>query len=111
MIPKFQAWKLWKVGSISSLIDTRITGESEVAEAMRCLHIGLLCVQELPEDRPSTSALHSMLSSDIVKLPEPKQPAFVVRSSFFDTGTSSSQQSHGPNLSFNTVSMTIVDGR
>lgn len=104
-------WKSWNLGSVASLIDTRISGVSEQAEAMRCIHIGLLCVQELPADRPSTWVVESMLSSEIVKLPMPKQPAFVVKSSFYDTGTSSSQQSREPNMSLNNVSLSVVDGR
>ncbi|XP_047950701.1 G-type lectin S-receptor-like serine/threonine-protein kinase At1g11300 [Salvia hispanica] len=104
-------WKLWKVGSIESLVDRRVWGVREKVEAMRCIHIGLLCVQELPEDRPSTSAVESMLSTEIVKLPEPKQPAFVVKSSFSETGTASSQHNRHPDLSRNTVSLTVVVGR
>lgn len=112
MMLKFQVWKLWNQGSIASLIDTRISGdEGQREEVVRCFHIGLLCVQELPVDRPSVSGVLSMLSSEIVKLPMPKQPAFVIKSSFSGTGTSSSHQSRDPNSSLNSVSLTMVDGR
>ena len=48
-------------------------------EMFRCIHVGLLCVQELARDRPTISTIISMLSSDIVDLPFPKQLAFIER--------------------------------
>lgn len=77
---------------------------------MRCIHLGLLCVQELPKDRPSVSAVLSMLSSETVELPEPQQSAFSIKSSRSDTGASSSQQGKS-SASLNNVTLTMVDGR
>lgn len=37
--------------------------------------MGLLCVQQSPEDRPSMSSVATMLTSE-GKLPEPEQPGF-----------------------------------
>ncbi|ESR62415.1 hypothetical protein WN944_012155 [Citrus x changshan-huyou] len=48
-------------------------------EILRCIHVGLLCVQEYVHDRASISTVISMLSSEIVDLPVPKQPVFTVR--------------------------------
>ena len=45
----------------------------------KCVHVGLLCVPESARDRPTISTIISMLSSDIVDLPFPKQPAFTER--------------------------------
>lgn len=91
------------------MIDSRISNSSYKAEVMRCIHIGLLCVQELPRDRPSISAVLSMLSSEMTELPEPKQSAFSVKSVHSDTGTSSSQSKSC--ASTNNVTLTVVDGR
>jgi hypothetical protein len=44
-------------------------------EAMRCIHIALLCVQDHPKDRPMISQIVYMLSNDNT-LPIPKQPTF-----------------------------------
>lgn len=74
------------------------------------MHIGLLCVQELPKDRPNVSAVLSMLSSEIMELAEPKQAAFSVKSNRPETGSSSSQQSQ-TSQSFNSVTISMVDGR
>ena len=42
-------------------------------EAMRCVQIGLLCVQESAEDRPTMSEVLSMLTTESVALPTPNQ--------------------------------------
>ena len=47
-------------------------------EVMKCLHIGLLCVQEDAADRPTMSTVVLMLGSDTMTLPRPTQPAFSV---------------------------------
>ncbi|KAL8467907.1 hypothetical protein ACS0TY_031232 [Phlomoides rotata] len=106
-------WKLWEEGNVVTSIDPKISSPSNEAEVVRCINIGLLCVQELPQDRPSVSAVLSMLSSEIIKLPEPKQPAFTTKSSRCDAGmagTSYSQQSKS-SCSLNNVTLTVVEGR
>ena len=49
-------------------------------EALKCIQIGLLCVQEDATDRPSMLAVVFMLSSE-TEIPSPKQPAFLFRES------------------------------
>ena len=46
------------------------------SEIVKCIHIGLLCVEENPQDRPTTSTVVVMLGSESIALPEPKHPAF-----------------------------------
>lgn len=48
-----------------------------VNQFTRCVHIGLLCVQDHPIDRPSMSKVVTML--DVETLPTPKQPTFYAR--------------------------------
>jgi len=75
----FQAWKLWKVDNIVALIDPMISEPCYEMEILRCIHVGLLCVQEFAKDRPTTSTVNSMLKSEIADLPCPKKPAFTER--------------------------------
>lgn len=49
------------------------------SEVSRCIHIGLLCVQDDPADRPTMSSVVVMLTIDLITLPEPTNPAFFVR--------------------------------
>ncbi|XP_049385510.1 G-type lectin S-receptor-like serine/threonine-protein kinase At1g11300 isoform X4 [Solanum stenotomum] len=70
------AWKLWNENNIVKLIDPKIFDSNFEKEVVRCVHIGLLCVQEYAEDRPNVSTVLSMITSDNAELPTPKQPAF-----------------------------------
>ncbi|KAI9198242.1 hypothetical protein LWI28_012301 [Acer negundo] len=67
-------WKLWCEGQALDLIDPALkhSGENYNNEIMRCIHIGLLCIQEDQTDRPTMSSVVVMLASDDVKLPELK---------------------------------------
>lgn len=46
---------------------------------MKCINVGLLCVQEDPGDRPTMSNVVTMLRSESMPIPKPNQPAFVSR--------------------------------
>ncbi|KAL8467893.1 hypothetical protein ACS0TY_031221 [Phlomoides rotata] len=101
-------WKLWTADNIVASIDPRISSSEYQEEVIRCIQIGLLCVQELADDRPSISAVLLMLSSEIADLPNPKRSAYTMRSGNSDAGASSSQKS---SCSMNNVTITMVDGR
>ena len=75
----FQAWKLWNDDNIMALVDLTIWDPCFQMDISKCIHVGLLCVQELARDRPNVSTIISMLKSEILDLPTPKQPAFMER--------------------------------
>ncbi|CBI41078.3 unnamed protein product, partial [Vitis vinifera] len=101
------AWKLWNGDIMEAFIDGRISEECYQEEILRCIHVGLLCVQELAKDRPSISIVVSMLCSEIAHLPSPKPPAYSERQITIDTESSRRQ-----NLcSVNQVTVTNVHGR
>jgi hypothetical protein len=61
-------------------------------EVLRCIQVGLLCVQELPADRPTMSQTLRMLSGDVT-IPYPKQAAFFIgRAPLDDNDTRSVNQ-------------------
>jgi hypothetical protein len=64
--------------NIFSLVDPEICDPSLQSHILRCIHIGLLCVQEFAADRPTMAAVISMLNSEIVDLPPPGKPAFIL---------------------------------
>ncbi|BFG35430.1 hypothetical protein CerSpe_217040 [Prunus speciosa] len=74
------AWRSWREGTASNLIDPTLRTGSRT-EIMRCIHIGLLCVQENVADRPSMASVILMLNSYSLTLPVPSQPAFYLHSS------------------------------
>ncbi|XP_015689062.1 putative receptor-like protein kinase At4g00960 [Oryza brachyantha] len=68
------AWKLWSEDKAAEFMDPSLGGDYSKEEAWRCFHVGLLCVQESPELRPTMSNVVLMLISDQMQLPEPAQP-------------------------------------
>jgi hypothetical protein len=91
-ISTFQAWKLWSDGQGLALMDPMLEKSGVATEVLRCIHIGLLCVQEDPADRPTMSSVLHMLASDTITLPIPKQPAFSIGRFFAMEGQSSNQK-------------------
>jgi len=99
---------LWKEGNGLQLIDASLGSSFSLNEVLRCIKVGLLCVQERPEDRPTMSSVVLMLGSDHTFLPEPKEPGFVARRNPLE-GSSSSRKEH-PH-SANNVTITMFMGR
>ncbi|KAJ4703332.1 G-type lectin S-receptor-like serine/threonine-protein kinase [Melia azedarach] len=101
-------WKMWNEKNIVMLIDPVISDPRFHSEIFRCIHVGLLCVQEFANDRPNVSTVISMLNSEIVDLPVPKQPPFTERQNVMDTEFSEQSQKR---FSANNVTVTVIEGR
>ncbi|KAF8031429.1 hypothetical protein BT93_D0592 [Corymbia citriodora subsp. variegata] len=80
-------WELWEEQNCERIIDELMVDSCSKEEASRCIHIGLLCVQELADDRPNMSAIVFMLANKDVVLASPKRPAYIFKSKY-----------HGPDL-------------
>ncbi|OAO99689.1 RLK4 [Arabidopsis thaliana] len=87
------AWGLWSNGRPLELVDPAIVENCQRNEVVRCVHIGLLCVQEDPAERPTLSTIVLMLTSNTVTLPVPRQPGLFFQSRIgkdpLDTDTTS----------------------
>ncbi|CAL9197265.1 cysteine-rich receptor-like protein kinase 19 [Musa acuminata AAA Group] len=70
------AWRLWEEHRILELVDPSLGDSCNSSQVMRCIKLGLLCVQEFPTDRPTMSMVVSLLNSDADDLPAPKPVAF-----------------------------------
>ncbi|CAN0855532.1 G-type lectin S-receptor-like serine/threonine-protein kinase At4g27290 [Linum grandiflorum] len=75
------AWRLWKEGKALQIMDSVLEEESceNVSQVMKCIHIGLLCVQNRADDRPSIGNVVLMLGGgeeSAALLPPPKEPGF-----------------------------------
>ncbi|CAL5097900.1 unnamed protein product [Urochloa decumbens] len=97
------AWQLWKDETWLDLVAPSLVSEGSMMEIKKCIKIALLCVQENAADRPTMSDVVTMLSSELLPLPEPKQPAF------FNVKATHGQLS--TRSSINDITMTIVTGR
>lgn len=70
-------WKHWVEGTIAEMVDPGLGRHFPRGEVLKCINIGLLCVQQNPTDRPSMSSIVVMLGSDTVSLEAPYRPAYV----------------------------------
>ena len=78
------------------------------SQVLRCIHVGLLCVQKFAEDRPIMSCVLSMLTNAEVILPEPKQPGFFIERSSSNAGTTSRNEEASIE---NVVTITMPEAR
>ncbi|XP_065005993.1 receptor-like serine/threonine-protein kinase SD1-8 isoform X1 [Musa acuminata AAA Group] len=102
------AWSLWKERRTSELVDESMGDSFPMAEALRCIKVGLLCVQDRPEHRPTMASAVLMLGSDGALLPQPTQPGFVATKGPLESDSSASKQD---SVSVNDISITMVEGR
>ncbi|XP_059075583.1 cysteine-rich receptor-like protein kinase 44 isoform X2 [Cryptomeria japonica] len=70
------AWVLFKRGNGLNVVDSKAS-ELVEEEALRCIHVGLLCVQADATFRPVMSDVIKMLTRSSMKLPSPTEPAFI----------------------------------
>ena len=106
MIVLAQAWRQWKDGKAIELVDSSIIERCPLHEVLRCIHVGLLCVQDLPNDRPLMSSVMFMLENESALLPAPKQPVFFAPSNCEDGEGRESMEN-----STNAMSVTTLEGR
>ncbi|PON84037.1 hypothetical protein TorRG33x02_201570, partial [Trema orientale] len=100
------AWQLWSESRGQDFVDDALAGSYSISEAIRCIHVGLLCVQDHPADRPIMSDVVFMLSNE-TNLPQPKQPIFTFRSlPKFDL-----QSQNDSKISVNEASISLIEGR
>ncbi|KAG8099765.1 hypothetical protein GUJ93_ZPchr0013g35222 [Zizania palustris] len=98
------------MGTITEVVDGSLAGQrSPGGEIVRCIHVGLLCVQENPADRPVMSAVNVMLNSDTVSLKAPSWPAFYIRKG--GGGGTEAYSGRTSPMSPNKVSITELDPR
>ncbi|XP_038981774.1 G-type lectin S-receptor-like serine/threonine-protein kinase At4g27290 isoform X4 [Phoenix dactylifera] len=102
------AWSLWMHGNGLELVDKSISHSISMVEALNCIKVGLLSVQESPKDRPTMSSVVLMLGSKDASLPDPKHPGFFPTKASSKTESSKSKTN---SASINELSVTIVEGR
>ncbi|XP_015897150.3 G-type lectin S-receptor-like serine/threonine-protein kinase At4g27290 isoform X3 [Ziziphus jujuba] len=101
------AWKLWEEERSQELVDECFRDSCTLLEVLRCIHVSLLCVQKLPEDRPSMSTLILMLG-DEKTLPRPKKPRLFIGKHSSEADSSSIKQEIS---STNELTISILDAR
>ncbi|KAI7729754.1 hypothetical protein M8C21_003060 [Ambrosia artemisiifolia] len=72
-------WDLWKQEKPLLVVDSSLGDTVNEQEVLLCIHVGILCVQELAADRPTMTDIIFMLSKHETVLPSPNQPAFLFK--------------------------------
>ncbi|KAM0952323.1 putative protein kinase RLK-Pelle-DLSV family [Dioscorea sansibarensis] len=113
-------WQHWTEGTALQLKDHRLGDDFQAEQVLRCINIGLLCVQEEPNERPNMVSVFVMLNS-YLPLPSPSKPAFVLGGSTMTMSTRDAasdvqhneQPSREPSnmTSVNNVSISVLEGR
>ncbi|KAM1010104.1 hypothetical protein TB1_044748 [Malus domestica] len=99
------AWRLWTENKVLDLMDKTLDESCNKNQFIQCVNVGLLCVQEDPNDRPAMSNVITMLDSETATSPAPKQPGFLTR-----RGNSSTASSSKPEA-ISEITTSIVEGR
>ncbi|XP_071723564.1 G-type lectin S-receptor-like serine/threonine-protein kinase At4g27290 [Rutidosis leptorrhynchoides] len=86
------AWRLFCEGRQLELVSESIRDSCNLSQVFRSIHIGLLCVQRSPLDRPTMAEVVLMMGTE-GRLPQPMLPGFFSERDLVDTTTSSSTTS------------------
>ncbi|KAL5581842.1 hypothetical protein UlMin_014284 [Ulmus minor] len=99
------AWRLWTQNNVLDLMDPSLQDTCKLDQFVKCVNIGLLCVQEYASDRPTMSNVITMLDGETTIVPTPKQPAFLLRSGPSPASSSSKPETNGE------ITVTLEEGR
>ena len=88
------------------VVDPTLCQPFSAKEVSRCIHIGLLCVQEATTDRPTMPSVVFMLANEIAPRP-PNTPAFILQDKCSDAEPSTSRS--GGAVSLNSVTITELE--
>ncbi|XP_026456875.1 receptor-like serine/threonine-protein kinase SD1-8 [Papaver somniferum] len=97
-------WKLWNEGKGSEVVDEALGDLYSPLEVEKCVHIGLLCVQNRAIDRPTMAEVDLMLISETDR-PSPKEPPYTFPASSVRSG------SDPICCSSNDITFTALEGR
>ncbi|KAI3992248.1 hypothetical protein MKX01_029969 [Papaver californicum] len=97
-------WRLWNEGKWSEVVDEDLGDLYSPLEVIKCVHIGLLCVQNIAIDRPTMAEVDFMLTGETDR-PAPKEPPYTFSAS------SSKTSSEPICCSSSNVNFTAVEGR
>ncbi|AET02749.1 G-type lectin S-receptor-like serine/threonine-protein kinase CES101 isoform X2 [Medicago truncatula] len=96
------AWELWNDGEYLQLMDPTLNDTFVPDEVQKCIHVGLLCVEQYANNRPTMSDVISMLTNKYAPTTLPRRPAFYVTREIFEGETTSK------GLDTDTYSMTAI---
>ncbi|KAK8503268.1 hypothetical protein V6N12_034666 [Hibiscus sabdariffa] len=101
-------WQHWTEDKAMEIVDPSIRDSCSPNQVLKCIHIGMLCVQDSAMHRPTMAAVVLMLESEAPTLPKARQPTFSsIGSSDDGQGNPDGQEI----VSSNNVTVTMIVGR
>ncbi|CAN4104121.1 unnamed protein product [Withania somnifera] len=100
------AWLHWTEGKALELMDECLKESFSESQVLRCIQVGLLCVQKLPEDRPTMASVVFWLRNEGLILPQPKKPGY-----FIERKTMELAESTDEGYLSNSMSITVLEPR
>ena len=88
------------------LMDSSVAENCPAHEVLRCIHVGLLCVQDNPNARPLMSSVVFMLENETTLLPAPKEPVY-----FASRNVETEETRRNMEGSLNASIITTLEGR
>jgi hypothetical protein len=79
-----------------------------VSEVLRCIHVALLCVQDLAYNRPDISLVIKMITSENPSLPMPRQPTLTFQGYSSETSTTKTMERRDESMSTFDVTITRI---
>lgn len=73
-------------------MDPSLSESFDLDEVKRCIHVGLLCVAQYANDRPTMSNVVSMLTNESSIVSLPQKPAFYLERDYSDNKKISSKE-------------------
>ncbi|XP_042393178.1 G-type lectin S-receptor-like serine/threonine-protein kinase B120 [Zingiber officinale] len=71
------AWKSWNEDNVMEFVDPTIRDSCSLTQVSKCVNVGLLCVQDRANDRPTMSSVMVMLEGGAAAISQPRRPTFV----------------------------------
>ncbi|KAK9063013.1 hypothetical protein SSX86_016883 [Deinandra increscens subsp. villosa] len=102
------AWRLYKEANPLELVDEALGDSWTASEVLQSIHVGLSCVQQHADDRPSMFSVVHMLGGEGA-LPPPKQPGFFTQTTKSEV-ESALTMPQVP-ISINKITITQLDAR
>ena len=99
---------MWQEDCGLELMDPVLKDSFSTQEFLRFLHLGLLCVEDSPADRPIISEVISIITNQSIILSSVKKPAYINLSSVINNDFERNEVKYH---SVNVVSVSTLNGR
>ncbi|XP_050870528.1 cysteine-rich receptor-like protein kinase 10 isoform X2 [Lathyrus oleraceus] len=101
------AYELWMEGRGDEFLDPSLDDSTCHYKIMRCMQVGLLCVQENSADRPTMLEVDSLLKNEATPVGTPNMPAFAMKKYEDDKGDTSNSRLKFSSINDVTISQMV----